>query len=131
MWVSSRREECASSCPADLLDATYGYPTDMVDEWLVLFVLEARREYYPPLTVQNLLAALFRVYEANRDATVPSFMNKSERERHYPMPQTGTFVCFVRVGLVWKGNLQMLSQLIWKESCGHWASWEFLLPKCY
>ena len=74
-----------AACPADLLEAPY--PTHMVDEWLAVFVLEARRgdgDYYPPMTVQKLLPALFRVYKANQGPSVVSFMNKAIRERHYP-----------------------------------------------
>ena len=59
----------------------------MLDEWLALFVLEARRvdgEYCPPLTVQNLVAALFRVYKFNQGPCVDSFVNKVIRERCYP-----------------------------------------------
>ena len=88
LWVASRKQETpveSAGCPEDLLEAAY--PTHTLDEWLSLFVLEARRgdgEYYPPLTVQNLLAALFRVYKANRGASVYSFMNKIERERYFP-----------------------------------------------
>ena len=38
----------------------------------------------PPGTIQNLLAALFRVYKGNQGASVYSFMNKVEREKHFP-----------------------------------------------
>jgi hypothetical protein len=53
----------SAQCPADLFEAPY--PPGMLDAWLSLFVLEARcadGNYYPPGIIQNLLAALFRVY---------------------------------------------------------------------
>jgi len=54
--------------------------------WLALCVLEVRRgdgEHYPPSTIQNILAALFRVHKGSLGATVHSFMNKDVREKHY------------------------------------------------
>ena len=80
----------APKCPTNLLEAPY-LLTEL-DMWLALFVLEVRRmdgDYYPPSTIQNLLAALFRVYKGNLGATVRSFMNKVIREQYYPRLHNG------------------------------------------
>ena len=84
LWAASRSEEASlelGQCPADFLEALY--PLGVLDSWLSLFVLEARRadaNYYPPGTIQNLLAALFRVYKGNRGASVYSFEQSRTRE---------------------------------------------------
>ena len=85
-WVAHRNEQASEKCPTSLL--TTAHPTDMVDYWLATFVLEARRkdgEFYPPNTVRNILAAIFRHKKANLGArNVPSLVNKKEREINYP-----------------------------------------------
>lgn len=64
--VDNRNKETpldAPKCPTDLLEGPH--PLAELDMWLALFILEFRRgdgDYYPPNTLQNLLAALFRVY---------------------------------------------------------------------
>ena len=85
LWAASRNEEASlelGQCLADLLEAPY--LPGVLDSWLSLFVLEARRadgNYYPPGIIQD---ALFRVYKGNQGASVYSYMNKVEREKHFP-----------------------------------------------
>lgn len=59
-WVVFRNQQTTThKCPADRLDTLY--PSTVVDEWLAMFVLEARRadgQYYPGSTVKNILTVL-------------------------------------------------------------------------
>lgn len=92
-WADNRNKETpldAPKCPTNLLESPH--PLTELDMWLALFVLEVRRVdggYYPPSTLQNLLAALFRVYKGNVGATMHSFMNKVIREQYYPRLHNG------------------------------------------
>ena len=56
------------------------HPTYKVDYWLAAFILEARRkdgQYYPPNTVKNIPAAIFRHMKANLGAhNVPNMIDK-------------------------------------------------------
>ena len=88
-WVAHRnRQACSASdkCPISLL--TTVHPTGAVDYWLAAFILEARRkdgEFYPPNTVRNILAAIFRHMKAHLGArNVPNMIDKKEHEINYP-----------------------------------------------
>ena len=67
-WADNWNKETpldVPKCPTNLLEGQH-LLTEL-DMWLALFILEVRHvdsNYYPPSTLQNLLAALFRVYEA-------------------------------------------------------------------
>ena len=88
-WVAHRNRQARSAsekCPISLL--TTVHPTGAVDYWLATFILEARRkdgEFYPPNTVRNILAAIFRHMKAYLGAcNVSNMINKKEREINYP-----------------------------------------------
>lgn len=87
-WCNYRNKDphTTKRCPEDLLQTSY--PTTVVDYWLAMFVLEARRKYgdfYPGNTLQNLLAALFQTMKGNLSPlNVVNFIDKSQREAHYP-----------------------------------------------
>lgn len=60
-WVRNSDPICKERCPTDLLSSPYDY-------WLSAFVLEARRKdghYYPPNTIRNILAALYRTMKSH------------------------------------------------------------------
>ena len=69
-------------CPDNLL--IIAHPTDKVDYWLAAFILEACKkdgQYYPPNTVKNIPAAIFRHMKANLGAhNVPNMIDKKERD---------------------------------------------------
>ena len=85
-WVAHCNEQASEKCHTSLL--TTAHPIDTVDYWLATFVLEARRkdgEFYPPNTVRNILAAIFRHMKTNLGAcNVPNLVDKKEREINYP-----------------------------------------------
>ena len=86
-WVTSRNlHSCTTElCPENLLEVSY--PLPMIDYWLAAFVLEVRRadgHYYPGSTLKNILAALYRVMKQNQGPHLPSFVEKSLREKFFP-----------------------------------------------
>ena len=79
-WVAHCNSQACSvdeRCPDNLLITAH--PTDKVDYWLATLILEARRkdgQYYPPNTVRNILAAIFRHMKANLGArNVPNMID--------------------------------------------------------
>ena len=82
-WISSRNTVAEETLPADMLQVRYH--SQIVDEVLAAFVLEARRadgNYYPGNTI---LSALFRVMKMNiGPLNIQSFVEKSSREKFYP-----------------------------------------------
>ena len=67
-WREQRSEEIDEKCPDNLLEDP---SVDALNFWLARFVVEVRREDgkpYPPATINNILAGLYR-YSKSR---VPS-----------------------------------------------------------
>ena len=67
-WREQRSEEIDGKCPDNLLEDP---SVDALNFWLARFVVEVRREDgkpYPPATINNILAGLYR-YSKSR---VPS-----------------------------------------------------------
>ena len=76
-WRDQRNNKSSEESPSDLLEK----PTaDSLNRWLLCFVVEARhedRKPYPPSSISNLLAGLYRYSkECNRDC--PNFMNRKD-----------------------------------------------------
>ena len=91
-WAEERNSDptAVERCPTDLLLSPY--PTHVVDYWLAAFVLEARRKdghYYPPNTIRNILAALYRTMKSHLSPGIPSFMDSRCREFYYPTLNNG------------------------------------------
>ena len=114
-------------CPNSLL--TTVHPTGAVDYWLATFILEARRkdgQFYPPNTVRNILAAIFRHMKANLGArNVPNMINKQEREINYPRLHNAMDGHFKQLRSMGVGVQHTRSQvhLNMRTSCGQREFW--------
>lgn len=76
-WVKQRNEECATKCPADLLQSPY--PPAVLDRWIAAFILEARRNdgmYYTPDSLNCLLAGIQRCLRENLGRCAPNIIDK-------------------------------------------------------
>lgn len=77
-WRDERnKSSCSEKCPVDLLEKP---SAEALNRWLPRFVVEARREDgnpYPPSTISNLLAGLYR-YSKDCDRNCPNFMNRKD-----------------------------------------------------
>ena len=80
------QKQATDAVPADILEVRY--PLHVIDRTLAAFVFEARRadgKAYPGSTLKNILAAFHRVMKQQQGpASVVNFVEKSEREKHYP-----------------------------------------------
>ena len=89
-WLSTRNETQTLSArdvlPTDIMEVRY--PLPILDRVLAAFVFEARRadgNFYPGVTLKNILAALLCVMKYNQGAcNVISCVDKVEREKNYP-----------------------------------------------
>ena len=76
-WRDQRNEKSSKESPSDLLEKSIA---DSLNSCLPCFVVKTRREdgkLYPPSSISNLLAGLYRyIKECNRDC--PNFMNRKD-----------------------------------------------------
>ena len=84
-WRTARNKSvgAAEQCPETLLEKPIAEP---LNYWLSRFVVEVRREDgnpYPPSSISNNLAGLYR-YTKALVRTCPNFMNRKERRASAP-----------------------------------------------
>ena len=79
-WRDERNKSVEEQCPDDLLESPV---VDRLNYWLSRFVVEVRREDgqpYPPATINNLLAGLYRFSKScsPTGAQCPNFMSRND-----------------------------------------------------
>ena len=78
-WQNERNRVSADKCPENLLEMPN---VGNLNRWLARFVVECRREDgkpYPPSSITNLLAGLYRYSKSFSDpGSCPNFMNRKD-----------------------------------------------------
>ena len=76
-WREEHNKRSTEQCPIDLLE---NLQVSVLDNWLSAFVVEVRREdsqQYPPNSVNQLLAGLWR-HVRSKTPDAPNFMNRKD-----------------------------------------------------
>ena len=76
-WIEERNKLGAEKCPSDVLENP---DVAVLDKWLSAFVVEVRCEdgqQYPPNTINQLLAGLWRQVRS-KTPNAPNFMNRKD-----------------------------------------------------